>query len=489
METKKSKILIVDDSVQQIEMLTDLLIDNYEIISADSGYYGIELAIRTPQPDLILLDIMMPDPDGYEVCKILSNQKETKHIPIILISGIGSIQNEYKGLQSGAVDYIHKPYNMKLISVRIENHLQLSRQKDKLEDAVKTRTKELKMTQALLIDSLGILAEYRDPETGGHIKRTQNYVNALAKELNKDPDFNELLTEEDIQLLHQSAPLHDIGKVAVPDSILCKKGKLNEMEYEKMKEHSIQGYYMLKRTMGKLPNKSFFKYALEIAHTHHEKWDGSGYPQGLKNKEIPLSGRIMALADVYDALVNTRYYKEALSHVEAKKIITEQSGKHFDPQIVQIFLKLEQTFLNISSTYSDKKSDSLKTGKGIVKEIRNILIVDDDEINREILRNQLVALGYTAEVAEDGFDAMSKINQKKFDIVLSDLDMPKMNGYELSTTVNHHYPELPIIALTASDYKMNKTNMKDFGFSDYLLKPVDDETIKKMLCNFIDERD
>lgn len=489
MKEMQSKILVVDDDAGQAELLFNILSPDYSVKTALNGHDAIEQAGRTPRPDLILLDVRMPKPDGIDVCRILGADPATSHIPVILITGLSSYQDETTGLKAGAVDYIHKPYNRELILARVRNHLLMKDQKDKLAGSIRDKTKELKLTQALLIDSMGILAEYRDPETGGHIKRTQSYVNALAKALREDPSAGFDLTGEDIDLLHQSAPLHDIGKVGVPDRILNKPEQLTPEEFEIMKGHTTLGFRMLQKTMEKMPNKSFLRYAEEIAYCHHEKWDGSGYPRGLKGKEIPLSGRLMALADVYDALVNKRCYKKAFSHEEARKIIISQSGRHFDPLIVKAFLDLESVFRNIFSAYRDFDEDLTIESGGNGKKIRRLLIVDDNEINLEIMRNQLESLGFDVEMAENGKEAIEKCRSNRFDAVLTDLDMPEMNGYELSMAISRSNDSVPVIAVTASDYKINSENMKDFGFSGYLLKPFDDNMILSLIksINYISE--
>ncbi len=486
MEELKEKILIIDDSKEYIQLLTDQLDNNYKYIATTDGEKALELAKKEPQPDIILLDILMPGLDGYEVCKMLKLEKTTNHIPVLFMTALTDKEDKIKGLSYGAIDFISKPFDIELVKIRIKNQLELIKHQNTLNEMLLGSSKELKITQALLIESLGIIAEYRDPETGGHIKRTQNYVKALAASLMNNPEFNEQLTPGDIELLHQSAALHDIGKVGVPDNILLKAGKLTNDEFNEMKKHSFYGHKMLQKTMQKLPNKSILRYSLEITHTHHEKWDGTGYPNGLKEKEIPLSGRLMAIADVYDALISKRCYKEAFSHEKAIEIIEMGKGTQFDPDIVAEFINIEHTIQNIAFTYADYEEEKEKIPlEKIIEENRRkrILIVDDNEINLEIMKNQIEFLGYCVSTALSGFIALDRIKSENYDLVLTDLDMPDMDGYELVKKIHQLNPVIPVIAETASDYDLTPEKFHDLGFSGYLLKPFDEEVLKKKLEN------
>ena len=356
----KQRILIVDDTPENIDVLVDVLSD-YKRSVASNGKKALEIATAHNSPDLILLDIMMPGIDGYEVCKRLKSFEKTKEIPVIFLTAMTSEESETTGLELGAVDYITKPISPPIVRERVKNHLELKlareclkNQNVVLEEKVRERTKDLVLTQDVTIFSLAVLAEYRDPETGGHIKRTQNYIKALAKKLQKNKKFIGILDDQTIELLYKSAPLHDIGKVAVPDSILLKAGKLNDEEFEEMKKHTVYGRDAIlaaEKMLGK--EITFLRYAREIAYGHQEKWDGSGYPQGIKGDDIPLSARLMALADVYDALRSKRVYKPAFPHYKAVEIISSEKGKHFDPVLVDTFLEIEDEFRNIALEYAD----------------------------------------------------------------------------------------------------------------------------------------
>lgn len=356
---RQKTIMIVDDTEMNIVILVEALQDDYELIVAINGLDAIEL-LEEQKPDLILLDIMMPEIDGYEVLKKLKGDPNLEHIPVILLSAITDSDSKNKGFSLGAVDYVTKPFEIIEVKARVrtqirleEARLVLESQNIVLEEMVKERTRLIERTNFATIYCLAALAETRDPETGEHIKRTQKYIKELALELSAKEEYKDVLTREYIELLYKSAPLHDIGKVGIKDSILLKPGKLTEEEFEEMKNHTTYGGESLMVGIKELGEESFLTLAKEIALTHHEKWDGSGYPRGLSKKEIPISGRLMALSDVYDALISKRVYKEAFTHEEAKNIILEGRGIHFDPDIVDAFIKRESKFIEIMDGFKD----------------------------------------------------------------------------------------------------------------------------------------
>jgi putative two-component system response regulator len=351
--SKKPKILIADDITENIDILIQVLQGDYAIIAAKDGAKALTLAHTKPHPDLILLDIMMPKMDGYQVCQALKQDPATANIPVLFITALDGFEEESKGLSLGAVDYITKPFIPDLVQARIANHIELKRHRDQLEELVTERTRELALTQEVTIYTLANLAETRDPETGGHIRRTQTYVRLLAERLQHHPRFSAQLDAYTIELLYKSAPLHDVGKVGVSDAILLKPGKLTTEEFDAMKLHTSYGRDALHAAVEQLGETSFLRYAQEIAYTHHEKWDGTGYPQGLKGNEIPLSGRLMALADVYDALISKRVYKPPFPHTKAVTIIEESSGTHFDPEIVAVFLESAEDFRHTALEFAD----------------------------------------------------------------------------------------------------------------------------------------
>lgn len=355
--SKQKTIMIVDDTEMNIDILVEALQEDYELIIAINGVEAVEL-LEGQKPDLILLDIMMPEMDGYEVLRTIKRSADLENIPVILLSAITDSDSKTKGFLLGAVDYVTKPFEIVEVKARVRTQLKieearllLENQNQYLEEKVKERTKLLERTNSAAIYCLAAVAETRDPETGEHIKRTQGYIKELALELQGIDKYQGILTNDYIELLYQSAPLHDIGKVGVRDSILLKPGRLTEEEFEEMKKHTIYGGESLMVGIKELGEDSFLTLAKEIALTHHEKWDGSGYPRGLAGVEIPISGRLMAVSDVYDALISKRVYKNAFTHDEAREIILESRGTHFDPDIVDAFFRKEARFIEIREKY------------------------------------------------------------------------------------------------------------------------------------------
>jgi putative two-component system response regulator len=487
------KVLLVDDNTANLQVLRENLDGlGYKLLIAKNGKSALEI-VRKAHPDLVLLDIMMPEMDGYEVCRRLKSAEETRHIPVIFLTAMADAEDEAKGLALGAVDYITKPINPGLVRARVCNHLELKRHRDHLEHLVRMKTREVQLTQAVMIESLATLAEYRDPETGGHIKRTQNYVKALAVKLTGHPRFRDLLDEETIELLYLSAPLHDVGKVGVRDHILLKPGRLDDAEFEQMKKHTLFGEEALRLTEQKLGKSTFLRHAREIAGSHQEKWDGSGYPRALKGEAIPISGRLMALADVYDALISKRVYKPPFPHAKAVQIIQEGRGTHFDPDVIDAFLTLEDTFRNIALTFADCDEErealggakAADTGRG--RGVTRVLLAEDNPINREIMLSQLTALGYTVEEAASGKEALSKYQAGPYELVLTDIEMPEMDGYGLAAEIRRSEQDgrtrTPILAITASDFDLDESKARSAGLDGYMLKPLDPKILVKKLAD------
>ncbi|WP_042196668.1 response regulator [Paenibacillus camerounensis] len=354
----RSVILVVDDTPDNIALLSGLLKECYKVKVATNGEKALQIAKAAP-PDLILLDIMMPGMDGYETCRRLMQDEVLREIPVIFLTAKEEVEDENKGFDSGAVDYITKPISAPILLSRVKTHLTLKRSKDFLADKnqyleaeISRRIQEISLIQEVSVMAMAALAEMRDPETGNHIQRTKLYIKELATRLGRTDKYADVLSPEHISLIVTSAPLHDIGKVGIPDHILLKPGKLTDEEYEVMKTHTTQGRDAVLRAERLMNStETFLRFAKEIVYSHHEKWDGTGYPQGLTGDAIPLSARLMAVADVYDALTSKRVYKEAMSHERAVDIIVGDAGRHFDPDIVEIFVKCSQKFQEISDRY------------------------------------------------------------------------------------------------------------------------------------------
>ena len=357
METHaNNRVLIVDDAPENIWILVEALKDEFTLIVAKDGLSCLRLAHGPNPPDIILLDVIMPGMDGYEVCRRLKEDPATAGIPILFVTSQNDSGNEAHGLDLGAMDYIVKPFQPALVKTRVRNQLELKKHRDQLDRLVLERTRQLALTQEVTIEAMATLAEWRDPETGGHIKRTQNYVRTLAEHMRILPAYASMLDENTVEWLYLSAPLHDVGKVSMPDSILLKPGRLTPEEFELMKMHTIHGRDALEAAERKLGGNSFLQIAREIAYCHHERWDGKGYPQGLRGEQIPLSARLMAVADVYDALTSKRVYKPALPHDEVASIIMAGSGTQFDPNVVNCFAAVKDSFRDIALHFADPET-------------------------------------------------------------------------------------------------------------------------------------
>lgn len=354
-------ILAVDDSPDNLWVLSGLLKEKYRVKLAGSGEKALEIAQGDTLPDLVLLDVMMPGMSGHEVCLRLKASPRTRHIPVIFLTAMTGTADETAGLDMGAADFITKPINPPILLARVASQLQAKAGADFLRDQnqfldteVNRRTRELAAIQDVTILAMASLAETRDNETGNHIRRTQHYVRALALALKDHPRFRAQLDDHVIGMLFKSAPLHDIGKVGIPDRILLKPGRFEPHEFDIMKTHTTLGRDAIQHAETRLGMPvAFLKYAKEIAYSHQEKWDGSGYPQGLAGDAIPMSARIMAVADVYDALISRRVYKDSMPHEEAVAIMREGRGAHFDPDVLDAFLSILDEFQRIAQTFVD----------------------------------------------------------------------------------------------------------------------------------------
>jgi len=356
-------ILIVDDAPENLSLLSDLLQPYYQVRAANSGLRALRAAATDPQPDLILLDVIMPSMDGYEVITQLKADPRTANIPVIFVTAMESSEDEEHGLALGAMDYITKPIKPAIVLARIKTHLELKAASDWLHDRNKVLEAEIaqRMEDNLIIQDVTIralahLAETRDPETGNHLLRTQSYIQILALQLQNHPRFQHFLTANNIQNMVKSAPLHDIGKVGIPDNILLKPGKLTADEWEVMKTHSYLGFRAIELAEQDAERPlEFLNIAKDISRYHHEKWDGTGYPDGLQGDAIPISARLMALADIFDALVSERAYKAAFPIEKVIETISQGRERFFDPDIVDAFLQRQNDFIAIAKRHADSR--------------------------------------------------------------------------------------------------------------------------------------
>jgi putative two-component system response regulator len=352
MTNSKWKVLVVDDEPTVLQLLRQILQDRYQLSFATDGAKALDVAWKV-KPDIILLDVMMPEMDGYETCRRLKADPETSKIPVIFVTGMGETEDERRGFEVGGVDYITKPVSAPIVLARVRTHLALYDQNRILEEIVQQRTKLLRQAlhklETYSLDSIYRLtraSEYKDEDTGAHIQRMSHYSAAVARQMGLD--------ENVAKNILYGAPMHDVGKIGIPDRILLKPGKLDADEWEIIKQHGIFGGKILEGA-----KSGYLRLGEVITLTHHEKWDGSGYPKGLKGKQIPLVGQIAAIADVFDALTSKRPYKPAFSLEKSYAIIREGRGSHFSPDVVDAFFAAEKEILKIKENFKDEKESLL----------------------------------------------------------------------------------------------------------------------------------
>lgn len=351
MNNESERIMIVDDTPGNLQVLSAILEEQgYQVLQFPRAELALKAAKAAP-PDLFMLDIMMPDMNGFELCTRIKALPNLAGIPVLFLSALSDVEDKVQAFTVGGVDYISKPFQEKEVLARVHTHLalrkmrtQLTEYNHHLEAIVAERMRDVYDSQMATLAAISTLAEWRDEDTGAHIDRTKQYCRILAQCLASNPDFTSVISETFIDSIYHAAPLHDIGKVGIPDTILLKPGKLTPEEFEQMKSHTLIGARTLETVQKAYPKNSFIDTGIKLARSHHEKWNGSGYPDGLAGTDIPLVGRIMAIADVYDALRAKRPYKEPMPHADACALIRNESGKHFDPQLVECFTRLENEF-------------------------------------------------------------------------------------------------------------------------------------------------
>jgi putative two-component system response regulator len=369
--TDRATILAVDDTPDNLTLVSGVLKDTYKVQVANSGERALKIAMGEHQPDLVLLDIMMPGMDGYEVCRRLKADAKTRDIPIIFLTARSTVEDEQMGFELGAADYIIKPFSPPIVLARIKTQLLLKAARDFLKDKseyleaeVARRSAENAAIQEFTIQvltSLASLADTRENVAGNHIQRTKRYVRAIAEHLTDHPRFATVLTPEQIDLIYKAAPLYDIGKVGVPDRIVLKPTPLTPEEFEIMKSHTRLGRDAIEQAESKVGvPMAFLKHAKEMALSHEERWDGSGYPQGLSGDDIPVAARLMAIADVYDVMM----YNPGIPHEEALKVIAEGKGTQFDPDVTDAFVAIAAQIRGIATKYTDSGAAREGAGKG-----------------------------------------------------------------------------------------------------------------------------
>ncbi len=360
-------ILIVDDQEPNRRLLNDLVISlGYRPTTAENGLAALTHIRRDP-PDLVLLDIMMPDMDGYEVLERLAKDGLLKSMPVIVVSAVEDIASVVRCIECGAEDYLVKPFDAALLEARLHNSLERKELRDgekrfheqieeysmRLEERVSEQVRSISSAQLGTIFAMSKLVESRDRETGGHLERIREYCKILSEQLGKTPKFRSIIDAAFVENLYAASPLHDIGKVAIPDRILGSTGPLSDEDYEVMKTHALIGANTLREVDRQYPGNAFVRLGIEVAESHHEKWNGAGYPHGLVGEDIPLVGRTLALADAYDAITAQRSYHDAQSHEEAREIIVHERGKHFDPNVVDAFYVAEAAFGDVRASFGE----------------------------------------------------------------------------------------------------------------------------------------
>ncbi|MDR1048591.1 MAG: response regulator [Synergistaceae bacterium] len=346
---KKETVLIVDDVDMNRMILDAILSDDYDILQAEDGFKAIDILYNALDlPAIVLLDIMMPEMDGFEVLDLIKSNPRTADIPVVFITAADIESTETRGLRSGAVDYVSKPFNPEVVKARVDNHLELKRYRDNLEETVEKKVQQLVRSKENMLETLAAVIEYRNLESGQHVRRTSVLSRKLVARMFDIPHYARQLNEIHHESMLKAVPIHDIGKIGVPDNILLKPGRLTPEEFEIIKTHTTIGSDIIDTLLTHEEGDEYLLHCRDICRHHHERFDGKGYPDGLRGEGIPLSARILSIVDVYDALANSRVYKPALPHEETVRIISEGAGTQFDPGIIKAFLDIRDSFQSVS---------------------------------------------------------------------------------------------------------------------------------------------
>jgi putative two-component system response regulator len=346
---KKDKVLIVDDVDMNRMILEAILSDDYEVLQAESGFAAIDILYNAVElPAIVLLDIMMPEMDGFEVLDLIKSNSRTTDIPVVFITAADIESTETRGLRSGAVDYVSKPFNPEVVKARVDNHLELKRYRDNLEETVEAKVRQLIRGKENMLETLATVIEYRNLESGHHVRRTSVLSRKLVNRMFDIPYYARQLNDMHHESMLKAVPIHDIGKIGVPDNILLKPGRLTPEEFDIIKTHTTIGSDIIDTLLTHDEGDEYLLHCRDICRHHHERFDGKGYPDGLAGENIPLSARILSIVDVYDALANSRVYKPAIPHDETVKIIHSGSGTQFDPGVVSAFMDIHASFPSLS---------------------------------------------------------------------------------------------------------------------------------------------
>ena len=458
------RALIVDDDEVSLEILENVLGEmGYEVVRALNGREALKLLRKDPI-HLVITDWEMPEMNGLELCRAIREEDFEGYVFIIMLTSRDGGQQKIDGIHGGADAFLVKPLNPEELLVSLKS----------AERILGLETRDLAMF------ALAKLSESRDPETGAHIERVQSYARLLAQHLSTTDRYHDVIDAEFVRLIYQTTPLHDIGKVAIPDSVLLKPGKLDGQEMSVMRTHAELGAQTLEASLQRFPNVRFLQMARDIAMSHHERWDGKGYPRGLAAEQIPLCARIVALADVYDALTSRRVYRDALSHAQTKTLILLERGTHFDPDIIDAFLRIEAQFVAIHERFRDDekvaRSEVYGAAMAAPVELQNkVLVVDDDPTVRDLLANFLNRHGVECVTAENGEQGLLLFDAHQPKLIISDWTMPEIDGLELCRRVRSRSggAHVHFIMLTMHTDEEDLTRAFDAGVDDFLAKPFD----------------
>jgi putative two-component system response regulator len=412
----QGRIMVVDDDPASLRLIEGILQPpRYEVRSFSSGRTALTDAGERP-PDLILLDITMPEMTGYEVCERLKSNARLSRIPVIFLSALNSPEDRLRGLRSGVVDYVAKPFRWEEMRARVDTHLRLGSLQQKsetdnclLRELARLQSKQIASAHVETIFAIAKLAEARDDETGRHVERVQTFCKLIATGLSELPQYETTVNSSWIEKLYHASPLHDIGKAAIPDRILLKCGPLTPGELAIMKTHAARGARILRTLHERYPGNEFIEMGIKVARSHHERWDGTGYPDGLAGNEIPLCARILAVSDCYDGIRSRRCYKPTTPHDETCAIILEESGKHFDPAVVTVFSKLADTFRDIWQQLPPKLLEELGV---TLRDGRKQVIGQVISQPGDVANDQLAVTRYRVAV-NNQYDAMLKYVEGK----------------------------------------------------------------------------